>query len=138
MHYKDRLLQRIEEKETFQVGFEKSIGKYEIVGTLNISELDKSNIKQKVNIANNVRFDNNVHIGYKLYEVSFKDVDFYDDETEEWSIGKTLVIVDEDSNSNGNLIYAIIRNNKLTTICFVKSYTGTEDLKEKLRVDKLQ
>lgn len=137
-HYKERLLERILDKEVFHVGFEKGVGQYEMVGTLDIPVKEKATIQQRVNIIKNVKFDKGVDIGYKLHEVSFNDVDFYDDETEEWSEGKTLVVVDEETESNGNLIYGIIRNNKLTTICFVKSYTGKADLTKKLRVDKIQ
>jgi hypothetical protein len=49
------------------------------------------------------------------------------------SIGKTLVIVDDETNSNGNVIYAIIRENILKTFYFAKSYI--KQTPEKLRVD---
>ncbi len=136
-HFESRLLERILNKDSFVIGFEYPKGGYERVGSMCIPDDIKNNIQQKVTIIRNIKFDKDVSYGYRLFEVDSSLVEFDDDETEEWAEGKTLVVIDEDTESNGNLIYAIIRNNSIATICFVKDYTGKNGLESKLRVDEL-
>ena len=55
------------------------------------------------------------------------------DGADEEAKGKTLIYLDNETNSNGNIIYAIIRNNEVKTIFFAKSYVRVD--KYKLNVD---
>jgi hypothetical protein len=49
--------------------------------------------------------------------------------------GRTLIYLDEESESNGDLVYVIIRDNKVTTIMFAKSYIPITP--QKLGVDRI-
>ena len=46
----------------------------------------------------------------------------------------TLLFLDSMTESNGNQIYAVVRENKIVTAFFAKSYS-MKDIKDKMRVD---
>lgn len=136
-HAEERLFGRILNRESLPVGYEihGSIGQYVVTGTYAIPMTIKNQVIENVNLIKKYNFPKNKSFGVKIAEfrIDRSAVIFASEQLKSDSVNKILVIVDEETNSNGNIIYAIIRENILKTFYFAKSYI--KQTPEKLRVD---
>jgi hypothetical protein len=116
-HSAERLAQRVLNRQTLDVVKEVSTANYTKVGEYKVTDLVKAQINQKVEQIRNKDF------GRRDYGVLVHN------------FGKVVSLHDSEGESNGDSLYAIVRDNEIYTICFVKSYTGFKSLEAKLRVD---
>ena len=116
-HASQRLIERIITQDTLDVVTEGSTASYTKTGEYNLTQLVKDQIVAKVDAIKGMDFGNR---DYGVLVHSF---------------GKVVRTPDLDSESNGDALYCIVRNNEIFTICFVKSYSGFNGLESKLRVD---
>ena len=117
-HSSERLIERIVSQNTLDVVKEGSTACYSKVGEYKLTQLVKDQIVSKVESIKSIDFGNR---DYGVLVHNF---------------GKVVRTPDMKSESNGDSLYAIVRNNEIFTICFVKSYTGFQNgLEGKLRVD---
>lgn len=116
-HASQRLIERIITQDTLDVVTEGSTAVYTKVGEYKLTQLIKDQISAKVEAINSMDFGNR---DYGVLVHSF---------------GKVVRTPDHNSESNGDALYCIVRNNEIFTICFVKSYSGFNGLEGKLRVD---
>ena len=135
-HYEDRLFTRVLNRIDLPVGYEipGSMGQYVVVGTYTIPQEIKNQVIENVDLIKKYQFPKNKDFGVKITEfrIDRNAVNFDSEQLKTDSLNKTLVIIDNDTNSNGNVIYAIIRENTLKTFYFAKSYV--KQTPEKLRV----
>ncbi len=138
-HYIERVYDRFLNKEFLNVGFESDNSKddYEIVGNYKITNKEKEIIKNNCKKIENYDFPTKKEYGIKIYSFNINNdnVDFFNEEDKEKSENKNLIFIDNKTKSFGNEIYAIVRENYITTIYFAKNYIVQN--KEKLRVDYL-
>ena len=116
-HASQRLIERIITQNTLDIVKEGSTAVYTKVGEYNLTQLIKDQIVSKVEAIKTMDF------GTRDYGVLVH------------SFGKVVRTPDLDSESNGDALYCIVRNNEIFTICFVKSYTSFGSLEDKLRVN---
>ena len=116
-HANERLTQRILNKTTLDVVKEGATAQYTKIGEYTITQLIKDQIVAKVDAIRAKDF------GTRDYGVLVHN------------FGKVVSLHDSEGESNGDSVYAIVRNNEIFTICFVKSYTSFNGLEDKLRVD---
>lgn len=116
-HSAERLAQRVLNVDTLDVVKETTTANYTKIGEYKVTDLIKNQISNKVDEIRNKDFGN------RDYAVLM------------YNFGKVVSLHDSDGESNGDSLYAIVRNNEIFTICFVKSYTGFGSLEAKLRVD---
>lgn len=137
-HFAERLDQRILSQTELDVCFETSTGVYTKVGTTKVSDLIKNQISTLVNKIDSMDFGNGDY-AVKVHQFGLNNatVKFSSTHASREAQGKRLVASVRTSNgeSNGNEIYCIVRGGKIATFCFVKSYTGFNNLAQKLRVD---
>lgn len=117
IHSAERLAQRVLNVDTLDVVKETTTANYTKIGEYKVTDLIKSQISAKVDEIRNKDFGNR---DYGVLVHNF---------------GKVVSLHDSNGESNGDSLYAIVRNNEIFTICFVKSYTGFNSLESKLRVD---
>ena len=117
IHSAERLAQRVLNVDTLDVVKETTTANYTKIGEYKVTDLIKSQIATKVDEIGNKDFGNR---DYGVLVHNF---------------GKVVSLHDSNGESNGDSLYAIVRNNEIFTICFVKSYTGFNSLESKLRVD---
>ena len=138
-HYTERLYDRFINASTLEVGYEipGSIGQYEIVGSYKLPESVKNQILENAQLIENYNFPKNRSFGIQIAQnmIDKHAVNFYSEELKKNAQGKTLVFVDEKTQSNGNIVYAIVRDNIIKTIYFAKSYVPQDA--SKLRVDAI-
>lgn len=136
-HLSQRLDQRILSQSVLPVSYEVGVGEYIEVGTIKVSNLMKTQIKNMVEKIENFDFGTNKDYAVKVTQFQLSTTKFHSDESKRDSIGKKLVVslTNSEGESNGNEVYCIIRSNVISTFCFVKSYTGFGNLQSKLRVD---
>lgn len=138
-HYIERLYDRFLREKLLVVGYEipGSIGQYEEVGTYILPENIKSQIIENAKIVENATFPKAKSYGVQLASINIDKtkVNYYSEELKELSKKPILVFVDRETESNGNLVYAIVRENTLKTIYFAKNYI--QQTPEKLRVDAI-
>ena len=117
-HSSQRLIERIVSQNTLDVVKEGATASYTKVGEYSLTQLVKDQIASKVESIKSMDFGNRDY-GVLIH-----------------SFGKVVRTPDMQSESNGDSLYAIVRNNEIFTICFVKSYSGFKNgLEDKLRVD---
>lgn len=138
-HSLERLSERFLDRNEIEVGFEKegTVGEYQTIGTYSLNNEEKDAIKTKYKLIENQKFPDNEDFGIKIAYIKIEPsrINYYSEEDKKESIGKVLVFVDKETNSNGNEIYVIVRNNEIQTVYFGKSYI--KQTKEKLRVDRI-
>lgn len=117
IHSAERLAQRVLNVDTLDVVKETTTANYTKIGEYKVTDLIKSQIYNKVDEIRNKDFGNRDY-GVLIH-----------------NFGKVVSLHDSNGESNGDSLYAIVRNNEIFTICFVKSYTGFNSLESKLRVD---
>ena len=105
-HASQRLIERIVSQNTLDVVKEGSTASYTKVGEYNLTQLVKDQIVSKVESIKTMDFGNR---DYGVLVHNF---------------GKVVRTPDTQSESNGDSLYAIVRNNEIFTICFVKSIFG--------------
>ena len=138
-HYKERLYDRFINQTELVVGYEISgtVGKYQEVGTYILSDAVKATISENAKLIESYNFPNGKSYGIQLAVIPINkdNVTFYSKELEEQSKKKILLFVDKTSESNGNMVYIIIRDKKIVTVYFAKNYVS-QDVK-KLKVDAI-
>lgn len=133
----DRFLNRFLTKGEKSVGYEipGSKGEYQEVGTKKLEDAQIEDVRNKLGIIEKYSFPKNKSYAIKLSDLFIQpqSVNFLSPELLEKSKGKTLVYVDRNSSSNGNVVYVIIRDNEARTIMFSKSYSNITS--DKFNVD---
>jgi hypothetical protein len=136
-HFLERLKLRILEADTVSVGYEleNTVGQYKIVGTYQIPQDIKQRALDTYNTIVKTNFPKSQSLGIKVADIMInpKMVNYMSHIDMNELRGKTLILVDEATNSNGNIVYAIIRQNEAITIFFAKSYVNQTP--EKMKVD---
>ena len=129
-HFFDRLKQRILETHDVTVGYEiqGTVGEYKKVGLFQIPPEVKQQVLDVYNSIVKTNFPKQKHFGIKMAELRIEPskVNFYDGFDMSELKGKTLVIVDDVTKSNGNIIYAIVRYNEAITLFYAKSYANID------------
>jgi hypothetical protein len=141
-HLGERFYSRFLNFEPKQIGYEErgSIGDYIPLGEKVLERSVVENIKNKLDKLFSLNFPTWKSYAIKLADLSInpqtdKKIYWEFDGADKEAIGKTLIYLDNETNSNGNIIYAIIRDNKVMTIFFAKSYSRID--KNKLKVDMI-
>ena len=136
-HYAERLYDRFLNQTTLTVGYEipGSVGEYEEVGTYILSPEIKDSMLDNIKEVENYSFPQAKSYGVQLAYILIdkNKVTYFDEDLKNKAKSHTLVFVDRKTESNGNVVYAIIRGNKIITIYFAKSYVTQSP--EKLKVD---
>ncbi len=144
-HFLDRMSDRLESQHIFNVGFESDeiIGKYAKIGTYKMPEFIRMNILRSIAKIESIKYPFGSSFGVLLHQFDFNldNVQFPSEgaknvAAKKLARGKTMVIVDDNSLSNGDMLFAIIRRDEGKTLMLVKSYT--RNMQKKLRVDKIQ
>ncbi len=107
---------------------------YTKVGTRSIRQDEINEIKRRMDILRNYKFPLNKSYAVKLYDfmITPDTVDFDSEESKQISKNKTLIFLDEETYSHGNVVYIIIRNNMGITIFFAKGYMPIDASKFKV------
>jgi hypothetical protein len=138
-HFFERLNDRIIKKDFLNVGFEikGSVGKYKKVGKIRLTSSEKDDLLSNIELIKRTVFDNSKSFAIELinFKIQHEDVIFFDEDLDYQSEGKNLVVIDDDTQSNGDVIYVIIRENRAVTTYFGKSYVP--QTVEKMRVDEI-
>ncbi len=138
-HYTERLYDRFLNKEILIVGYEipGTIGEYEEVGTYVLPESIKQSIAENAKLIEGYNFPKNKSYGIQLAVVPIDKakVQYITPELQEKAKKHTLLFVDSETESNGNMVYAIVRDNKIITIYFAKNYVSQDA--QKLKVDAI-
>ena len=138
-HANQRLSERILSQSSISIRFETSTtGVYKNVGQMKVTDSFKNNVQSKIEKINNTNFKGKaVAVLVSQMGISNNLINFDSKDAENASKGKKLVasVVTSKGESNGDQLYAIVRGNKITTICMVKSYSGFKNLAQKLRVN---
>lgn len=135
-HFYQRLKDRLS-ADIVTLAIEVKAMQYEVIGTYKMPLSFKTRVFQGIDFINDYNFPNHKSFAIKLGFMKFieRDIQFnsltskriYD------STRNGAVIYDPESNSNGDVLFAIIRNNKIVTLYWCKSYIS--QTKEKLNVD---
>lgn len=131
-HYLSRLFERIINTKSVSVGFEVNIGNYKKVGDYIIPQAIKDKINSNIAFLENYKFDNQSY-AVELIEFNIEKQDIINYKEGDNRKNLPFVIVDYETESNGDKLYAIIRKGKIVTIYLGKSYVN--QTLEKLRVD---
>lgn len=121
----ERFRQRFLNPGSKRVGYEVGFGsEYVEVGSKKIDPVELEVISNRMDIIEKYRFPRNKSFAIKIYDAYIKPetVRFDSEKAKVDSKGKTLVFVDPETGSNGNVVYVIIRDNVAVTIFFAKSY----------------
>lgn len=136
-HYIERLYDRFLNQSVLTVGYEipGSIGEYEEVGTFILPENIKSQIAANAKLVENYNFPKGKSYGIQIgvIPIDKNKVDYVSDQARELAKKYTLLFLDRKTQSNGNLVYAIVRDNRIITIYFAKNYVPQDA--NKLKVD---
>lgn len=138
-HYVERLYDRFLNQSVLTVGYEipGTVGQYEVVGTFVLPDEVKNQILENAKLVENYKFPANKDYGIQIgvIPIDKNKVEYLDETLKEKAKKYTLLFVDEKTQSNGNLVYAIVRQNRLVTIYFAKNYVAQDAAK--LRVDAI-
>lgn len=140
VHNQERIEQRLSFGASMEVKVETTRGNYTTVGTTTINNLQVGQIKDTLKKIDSMDFGKRDYaVKVTQFALNNNTVKFNSEESKALAQGKQMVVsvVNSKGESNGNEVYAIIRNNTVVTTCFVKSYTGFNNLEAKLRVDGL-
>lgn len=136
-HYLDRLYDRFLNQDTLLVGYEKkgSVGEYEEVGTYILPSELKAQILENAKLVEGYNFPKGKSFGIQIGTIPIdkSKVSYFSEEAKLQSKDKTLLFLDRKTESNGNLVYAIVRDNQIITIYFAKNYVPQDATK--LQVD---
>ena len=131
-HALTRFKERINQS-SFVVGYEASPQNYIAVGTFEIPENIKTIVSQTVDLILNYNFPKKKSYGIKVLEINIdkNKIAYYNPSLKEDAKMQKLILLAKES--NGNVVYVIIRENNYRTIYYAKSYVA--QTKEKLDVD---
>lgn len=135
-HFKKRLIDRITNPSEVPVGYEYERGEYKVVGVYPIPKEVKDKALFAYNKIEQINFPKNQDLAIKVADVIINPnlVKYNQGFDRNELKGKNpLVLIDKITNSNGNIIYAIIRANKAITLFFAKSYVPQTP--DKMRVN---
>lgn len=137
-HASDRFRERFLNKAPKTIAFEiqGTHGSYDDVGEKTLEAEKVIEIQNNINIVQQYNFPRNKSYAIKIGDlfINPNSVLFYSEDDKIKAKGKILVYRDN-TLSNGNLAYAIVRNNDIETIMFAKSYSTIDA--NKFRVDVL-
>ena len=138
VHSRERFINRFLEKSEFNVGYEvpDTLGRDSIiVGTYIVPERVKNAIRENIQTVESKKFPLFRDYGIKLWKLHIdKDnIKYNSEKSKELAQDKNIIIIDDQSKSAGDSIYAIVRDNRIITIQWAKSYV--KQTPEKLRVD---
>lgn len=131
---RDRLIQRILDPGPRKIGFRirpgKSPSSFHEVGTKAIPSSELAELNRKLEIIRKYKFSKFKSFAIKLANlfITPDTVNFYSEGDKLLSKGKTLLYLDYDTESYGNEIYIVIREDYGTTIMFSDN-SGTLDNK---------
>lgn len=133
-HALERISSRFLSTDNLNVGYEINKGIYKTVGTYSIPENIKEVMRTTFAQIKKYNFPKSKDLAIKVADIIIdkNKVNYLSDAAKQEAKPETLVFVDVDG-SNGNSIYAIVRQNNLTTIYLAKSYVAIDV--NKLRVD---
>ncbi len=136
-HFEQRLHQRLVGTNGVQVGYESSPMQYEIVGDYIIPQEIISDVADKMTILKNTRFPEQKDYGIKVTQIPIipTKINFLSNHNLNTIKGKNLLFVSDGDESNGNVLYVVIRKNVIFTFMFMKSYIKIDALK--LRVNHI-
>ena len=136
-HYTERLFDRFLDKNELVVGFEKpnSVGEYEEIGTYVLPEPVRQEILANAKLIEGYNFPKSKSYGIQVANVMIdkSKINYISDDMKSKSKDRPILFVDSKTETNGNIIYAIIRGNEIHTIYFAKNYVPQNP--SKLRVD---
>ena len=136
-HYIERLYDRFLNQSVLTVGYEipGSIGEYEEIGTFILPENIKAQIAANAKLVENYNFPKGKSYGIQIgvIPIDKSKVDYVSDQARELAKKYTLLFLDRKTQSNGNLVYAIVRDNRIITIYYAKNYVPQDA--NKLKVD---
>ncbi len=137
MHYTERLYDRFLNQSVLTVGYEipGSIGEYEEVGTYVLPESIKAQILENAKLVEGYSFPKGKSYGIQIGTIPIDKnmVDYTSPESKEAAKKYPLLFLDRRTQSNGNLVYLIVRDNKIITVYFAKNYVPQDA--SKLKVD---
>lgn len=139
-HYTKRVFDRLVYVDKITVGYEISgtYGRYEEVGTYVLPQELKNKIIENSKVVENYNFPKNKSYAVKISDIPIDNskINYFSEEYKQYVLTKRPVILFLDSmtESNGNQLYAVVRDNKIVTAFFAKSYS-MKDVKDKMRVD---
>lgn len=137
LHYTERLYDRLLNQSVITVGYEilGTVGEYEEVGTYVLPDSVKAQIIENAQLVENYSFPKNKSYGVQLaiIPIDKNKVEYFTEDLKIKAKMATLLFVDRKTESNGNIVYAIVRDNKLITVYFAKSYVAQDATK--LKVD---
>ena len=141
-HYQERIRDRFLNPEEIVVGYEipGSVGEYEEVGNYKLSPELKNRVIEVTSVLEKYNFPKNKSYAVKVTDIIIdkNKIEYFSEGLKKYVAEKNpiLLFVDSYTKSNGNQIYAIIRQNKVETAFFGKSYSMQNmDIKDKLKVD---
>lgn len=140
IHYTKRVIGRFVTPDKITVGYEipNSYGMYEEVGTYIIPQELKNSVIENTQIVEDYKFPANKSYAIKIADIYIdkNKVNYFTESLKNKALNgsKKLLFLDKETDSNGDQIYAVIRDNKITTAFFGKSYS-MKDIKGKMRVD---
>jgi len=126
-HFIERLSQRILDKTIFPVGFERDIrGTYELIGLWKMPVDVRSRVVDVFNKIHKFNFPSGKSYAIKVCDLNInpRDIQVKSGIDITKIQPKRLLVIDEETKSNGNVIYAIIRNNKAMTLYYSKNYVN--------------
>lgn len=136
-HYLERLYDRLLNQDSLTVGYEipGTIGQYETVGTYVLPANIKAQILENAQLVENYNFPKGKSFGVQLgiIPIDKNQVQYFNDDLKNKSKNNILLFIDRKTESNGNIVYAIIRDNKIITVYFAKNYVPQDAAK--LKVD---
>lgn len=139
-HYTKRVFDRLVNLSEVTVGYEISgtYGEYIEVGTYALPIDLKSRIIENTKLVEDYNFPRNKTYAIKISDIpiDLNKINYFSDIHKQYVFKNkpTILFLDSYTNSNGNQIYAIVRDNKITTAFFGKSYS-MQNIQQKMNVD---
>lgn len=137
-HTNERIEQRLEALTSVDVKVESTTANYTKVGTIEISDSFKEQVKTKLEAISALKTRSNKSYAFMLGQLQMSLTKFDSESDKQSAKGKQLVASVHNSRgeSQGTMYYAIVRDGVITTTCLVKPYTSVGNgLADKLRVD---
>jgi len=144
LHASKRIAERIKEMDVMNVGFEFIKGEYTNHGTFTFTDEIKEELIGRVEFMCATWFETFEDCGLLLFDfdlnnnldkIEFSSKAHKRDAKKNIAANKQLFLLSTKSESNGDLLFAIVRKQNFKTLMFVKSYM--KNLEKKLRIDKV-
>jgi len=140
IHYEVRVFNRLVNQDEITVGYEipGTVGEYNEVGLYALPKELKNKIIENTKIVEDYNFPKNKSYAVKISDIPIDSNQIkYFSEQEKQDVLRTrptMLFIDKETNSNGNQLYAVVRDNQIVTAFFGKSYS-MKNIIEKMRVD---